>query len=106
QPLAEGRVDPVTGIPQYPHARVCNGGRYRCYAHVRTFEGGGVRIFATATGYGPSDLASAYDLDTTLDPGATIAITGPYGYANAESDLAAYRSQYGLPPCTSVNGCF
>src|SRR5207249_7099731 len=24
----------------------------------------------------------------------------------AESDLAVYRSQYGLPPCTTANGCF
>ena len=24
----------------------------------------------------------------------------------AESDLAAYRSFYGLPPCTTANGCF
>ena len=25
---------------------------------------------------------------------------------NAESDLATYRSTYGLPPCTTANGCF
>ncbi len=100
------RVDPVTGIRQYPHARVCKGSRYRCYAHVRTLENGHVQTFASPTGYGPSELASAYNLDTTQNPGATIAIIGAYGYANAESDLASYRSQYGLPPCTSASGCF
>ena len=29
-----------------------------------------------------------------------------YGYTNAESDLAKYRTQFGLGPCTSANGCF
>src|SRR5262249_10923582 len=29
-----------------------------------------------------------------------------YDNPNAESDLAAYRSQFGLPPCTTANGCF
>src|SRR6516164_9513627 len=27
------------------------------------------------------------------------------GYSNAESDLAAYRSRYTLPPCTVASGC-
>ena len=35
-----------------------------------------------------------------------IAIVDAYGYPNAESDLAVYRAQYGLPPCTTANGCF
>ncbi|MDQ1655026.1 MAG: hypothetical protein QOD41_109, partial [Cryptosporangiaceae bacterium] len=26
--------------------------------------------------------------------------------ANAEADLAVYRQTYGLPPCTTANGCF
>src|SRR5262249_48142693 len=26
--------------------------------------------------------------------------------ANAESDLGVYRAQFGLPPCTTANGCF
>ena len=29
-----------------------------------------------------------------------------YGYTNAEADLAVYRAQYGLPACTTANGCF
>ena len=35
-----------------------------------------------------------------------IAIVDAYGYANAEADLAVYRSTYGLPACTTANGCF
>jgi len=55
-------------------------------------------------GYGPSDLRSAYAI--TTDGTTTIAIVDAYGYANAESDLAVYRAQYGLPACTTANGCF
>ena len=36
----------------------------------------------------------------------TIAIVDAYGYPNAESDLAVYRATYGLPACTTANGCF
>ena len=38
--------------------------------------------------------------------GQTIAIVDAYDDPNAEADLAVYRSQYGLPPCTTANGCF
>ena len=36
----------------------------------------------------------------------TIAVVDPFDDPTAESDLAAYRAQYGLPACTSTNGCF
>ena len=35
-----------------------------------------------------------------------MAIVAAYDDPNAESDLAAYRSSYGLPPCSSTTGCF
>ncbi|MBV6696800.1 putative Ig domain-containing protein [Kitasatospora aureofaciens] len=60
----------------------------------------------TPSGYGPSDLASAYNLPTSAGTGATVAIVDANDDPNAESDLAAYRSQYGLPACTTSNGCF
>src|SRR5262249_15325470 len=55
-------------------------------------------------GYGPADLRNAYALNGSGS--GTIAIVDAYGYPNAEADLAVYRAQYGLPPCTSANGCF
>nr|WP_145797641.1 putative Ig domain-containing protein [Kitasatospora atroaurantiaca] len=61
---------------------------------------------ATPSGYGPSDLASAYKLSASGGSGATVAIIDANDDPNAESDLAAYRSQYGLPACTTANGCF
>jgi Subtilase family len=56
-------------------------------------------------GYGPSDIQSAYALPDA-GAGQTVALVDAYDDPNAESDLAAYRAQYGLPPCTSANGCF
>jgi hypothetical protein len=64
---------------------------------------------APVGGYAPADLQSAYGLPGNSGPGAgkIVAIFGGNSdYPNAESDLAVYRSQYGLPPCTSANGCF
>ncbi|MFC1407277.1 MULTISPECIES: carboxypeptidase regulatory-like domain-containing protein [Streptacidiphilus] len=56
-------------------------------------------------GYGPSDLLSAYSLPADGGAGATIAIVDAYDDPNAEADLAVYRAQYGLPACTTANGC-
>jgi subtilase family serine protease len=64
---------------------------------------------ATPTGYGPSDLRSAYGLTSASannGSGQTIAIVDAYDDPNAEADLAKYRSYYGLPACTTANGCF
>jgi len=63
------------------------------------------------TGYGPTDLATAYQFpspvgDTWTWNGRTIAIVDAYDNPNAAADLAAYRQQYGLPPCTVESGCF
>jgi subtilase family serine protease len=53
-----------------------------------------------------TDLRDAYKIDTDGDSSTIIAIVDAYGYDNAESDLAVYRAQFGLPPCTTDNGCF
>ncbi|WP_239133936.1 carboxypeptidase regulatory-like domain-containing protein [Rugosimonospora africana] len=60
----------------------------------------------TPTGYGPADLHSAYNLPADGGAGATVAIVDAFDDPNAESDLALYRQQYGLPECTTANGCF
>lgn len=61
---------------------------------------------ATPSGYGPTNLQSAYKLSTAAGSGVTVAIVDAYNDPNAESDLAVYRTQYGLPACTTANGCF
>ena len=57
-------------------------------------------------GFSPADLRSAYKLSEAGGKGATIAIVDAFDNPNAESDLAAYRSHYGLSACTTANGCF
>jgi subtilase family serine protease len=66
----------------------------------------GVNPAAVVSGYGPADLISAYKLPTNLGSGRLVAIVDAQDDPNAESDLATYRSQFGLPACTTANGCF
>ncbi|MQS14842.1 peptidase S8 [Streptomyces kaniharaensis] len=60
----------------------------------------------TPSGYGAADLRSAYSLPANGGAGVTVAIVDAYDDPNAEGDLAVYRAQYGLPACTTANGCF
>jgi subtilase family serine protease len=60
-------------------------------------------------GWSPCNLQSAYKITlvvTSRGKGQTIAVVDAYDDPNAESDLANYRSTYGLPPCTAASGCF
>ncbi len=60
----------------------------------------------TPQGYGPANIQSAYNLPSSAGSGSTVAIVDAYDDPTAESDLAVYRAQYGLPACTTANGCF
>ena len=71
--------------------------------HVRAL---GVTPGATPSGFGPSDLLSAYNLPANGGAGETVALIDAYNDPKAAADLAVYRSQYGLPACTSGSGCF
>jgi hypothetical protein len=60
-----------------------------------------------STALTPADLQSAYDLPSaTAGGGQTVTIVDAGDDPTAESDLAVFRSHYGLPPCTTANGCF
>ena len=61
---------------------------------------------STSVGYTPSQLRSAYKLTATGSSSETVAIVDAYDDPNAASDLAVYRSAYGLSACTVANGCF
>ena len=57
----------------------------------------------------PAYLQQAYDLGSlaqTAGSGDTVAVVDAYDDPTAEADLAAYRAQFGLPACTTANGCF
>lgn len=58
-------------------------------------------------GLNPNNLQSAYKLpSSSAGSGQTVAIVDAFNDPNAASDLATYRSQFGLPACTTANGCF
>src|ERR671927_1046696 len=77
-------------------------GYARCFSLVK-----GNATTANPSGYGPADLQSAYKLPSaTAGSGQTVAIVDAFDDPTAEQDLAQYRSFYGLPPCTTANGCF
>jgi hypothetical protein len=57
----------------------------------------------------PAWLQQAYDLtylSQTGGSGTTVAVTEVGDDPTSESDLATWRSTYGLPACTTANGCF
>ncbi|MBY8881290.1 ricin-type beta-trefoil lectin domain protein [Actinacidiphila acidipaludis] len=92
--------------PLHPGAPVC-------YALVRTdvsaVRANALSPDATPSGYGPSDLQRAYNLAAAAASnggGATVAVAELADDPNLESDLGTYRAQYGLPACTTANGCF
>jgi subtilase family serine protease len=60
----------------------------------------------SSTGKTPADIQAAYGLAGTSSSGRTVAIVDAYDDPTAEGDLNVYRTQYGLPACTTANGCF
>lgn len=57
-------------------------------------------------GYSPADLASLYRIPAGLTSAATIGIIDVGSDPNTAKQLNYYRSYFGLPACTSANGCF
>jgi subtilase family serine protease len=124
-PTASASASPAAAKHQQPAnvKTVCGtakAGHARCFSSIRTdvHGGRGVRGRAAAAagatgaatalpaGYGPADLSSAYNLPAAGGSGQTVAIVDAYDDPTAESDLAVYRATYGLPACTTANGCF
>ena len=60
---------------------------------------------AAIAGLHPADLQSVYGLPSQ-NAGATVAVVDAFDDPTAEPDLAVYRAAFGLPACTSANGCF
>ncbi|OLB78100.1 MAG: hypothetical protein AUI14_14085 [Actinobacteria bacterium 13_2_20CM_2_71_6] len=110
---AMAQATPAAPTPAAPTvSRSCTGtarpGLMSCFALRRTNApaAGTMSAMATPSGYGPTDLRSAYKLGADGGTGATVAIVDAYDNPKAESDLATYRAQFGLPACTTANGCF
>ena len=119
------RGSPRRGRRQHLLRRPSSAGIAHCDAHVRTdlfgkhaqprrpprrFAGRVVHangVPGNQGAYDPAYLQSAYNAPSaTNGAGQTVAIVDAYDAPNAEADLAVYRSTFGLPPCTTANGCF
>ena len=97
-------------IPQHPTKALCGAaekGKARCFAQARVdATTGKIKAAAAPSGLGPAELKSAYNLPSGGGAGVTIAIVDAMDNPKAEQDLAQYRAAFGLPPCTTANGCF
>lgn len=62
-----------------------------------------------AGGYTPCNIQNAYNLTSAVaadGKGSVVAVVDPYDDPKAGSDLAKFRKNFGLPKCTTANGCF
>jgi hypothetical protein len=57
-------------------------------------------------GLRPQDLHAAYSLPSSAPVAQTVALVDAYNDPRAEADLKTYDEEFGLPECTSANGCF
>jgi len=90
-----------------PAAQATAGSAVTCFGTVRLGVGFlGAAATPGPVGYGPGDLQRAYGLGGLKGRGRTVAIVDAFDDPKAEADLAVYRAAYGLPPCTTANGCF
>jgi subtilase family serine protease len=68
-----------------------------------------IHIFRSAqkspAGVTPAEIKRIYNLPTSGGHG-TIAIVDAYDDPTIENDLNVFSDKYGLPKCTSANGCF
>ncbi|MFN7999169.1 MAG: S53 family peptidase [Bryobacteraceae bacterium] len=65
-------------------------------------------IAPNVSGLSPSKMRVAYGLNNLANKGAgqVIALVDAYDNPNAETDLGVFTTQFGLPACTTANGCF
>jgi Putative Ig domain len=95
----------AAATPGYAHCDAL----VRTNVHPMTESALAATPFATVSGFGPSNLQSAYNLASAAaskGAGETVAVVDAYNWSTANSDLSAYRTQFGLPACTTSNGCF
>jgi len=108
---SSAQVERFGAVYAKPVCGMAVGHTARCHAWIVTDGTGhilsqpaGARV--TPSGYSPANLDSAYKITGAGSSANTIAIVDSGGYSRAETDLGVYRSQFGLPSCTTANGCF
>jgi subtilase family serine protease len=95
------------GLSHHPVCGAVPTGFARCHSDV--VDAGKTAPNSTApTGLSPQQIGSFYGFSTSSSAGAgkTIAIVDAYDDPSAANDLAVFSSAFGLPACTTSNGCF
>jgi subtilase family serine protease len=111
--LADSATPAATGITYKQVCAAAPRGYAHCLALIAVRPGSmaalQVNPFANSPGggppYAPANLHNAYNLPTNAPGTPTVAIVDAYSDPHLASDLATYRSQWGLPACTQSNGC-
>ena len=103
--VASAQTTAPTARPHIQH--VCSQapvGVAACDAVLRTDLVGNAAPRATVSGYGPSDLRSAYNLaaaSASNGAGVTVGIVDAFNDPNAFADVNTYRAQFGEPALAS-----
>jgi subtilase family serine protease len=100
-PAGAGRASLLPAAPGSTQSRVT------CFGRAVLGTGSlAPRATAGPVGYSPRQLQVAYRVAGLRSHGRTVAVVDAFDDPNAEADLAVYRQSYGLPACTTANGCF
>jgi F0F1-type ATP synthase membrane subunit c/vacuolar-type H+-ATPase subunit K len=110
--LGRRSIVPITAASKSIHlcATPSNPGHASCFATVRADSLIRAAFPDDVNGLTPNDLSTLYKYPApaaqgSAGKGQTVEVVVVGDYAAAESDLAVYRSHFGLPPCTTANGC-
>ena len=99
---AASRPDAGNTVGAKPVCGLVTLGNVRCVAWARP------NASKSPVGLSPASMKAAYGFSTSSTAGAgkTIALVDAYDDPTAANDLSVFSSQFGLPACTSANGCF
>jgi subtilase family serine protease len=105
-------ASPRSGPAMRAACRAAQPGYYRCFTLYRPETAVNLAIAAGLTGsasqpkgWSPRALQAAYNLPVARSSDQTVAVSIAFDTPKLEQYLAVYRKHYGLPPCTTTNGC-
>ncbi len=106
--LVSVTVIDLPAMAQSDSTPVCSNDQPDGYASCHAVVSNSASPFAGSlpTGYGPSQFLTAYQLSGMASTPTTIAIVDAYDSPTIENDLNVYSQTFGLPACTTANGCF
>jgi hypothetical protein len=118
---AQAKIEYAVGKPLCPRAKAARSSCFaerrvlvrkgtkgaRAFAVIPATTPAGAALTGPAGGLSPAGLSSAYKYNPAATvSGQTVAIVDAYNDPTIESDLQVFDTQYGLPACTTANGCF